>query len=484
MRVVIVGGGIAGLSAAYFLERAMAEGRWRGEIFLIERTTRLGGKILTVREDGFVVEGGPDSILRTKPEGMALLRELGLEEEVIAPWFRTVYRLHRGQLFPIPEALLALRPDPRAMLRTRGLPWWGRLRALLEPWIPPRRDEGDEPLATFLRRRFGRAFAEGIAEPLTAGIHAGDPERLSTQALYPHLLALERRFGSIARGLRGAGPFPPSDPLFVSLRSGMEALVDRLVASLQRTHIRMGRTVIGLALSGEGNARRYRVALEDGETLEADGVVLTVPAMEAARQIAAFAPVAAARLREIPFASTAVVTLAFRRDQVAHPLQGSGFLVPRKEPFPLTGCTWSSSKWPGRAPEGFVLLRAFLRGEENREAIEEEDSVLIRRSVEALRSLLGLRGDPVRAWVHRWPQGMPQYTVGHLERLQAMEEALRAFPGLLLTGASYRGIGIPDLIRQAREAATRLLSAQGIDRPDPPTAAWGEDRPPVEEIIR
>ncbi len=474
MRVVIVGGGITGLSVACFLERAIVEGRWHGELFLIERTPRLGGKILTVHEDGFVVEGGPDAILRAKAEGMALLRELGLEEEVITPRSHTVYRLHRGQLVPIPPALLALRPDPRAVLQARGLAWWGRLRALLEPWIPPRRDDGDEPLAAFLRRRFGRAFAEGIAEPLTAGIHAGDPERLSTQALYPHLLAMERRFGSLTRGLGSARPSGSPEPLFVSLRSGMGALTDRLAASLRQTRVLLDRAVLALVPTREGDAVRYRVALEDGETLEADGVVLAVPAMEAARLIAAFAPAAAARLQEIPFASTAVVTLAFRRDQVAHPLQGSGFLVPRKEPFPLTGCTWTSSKWPGRAPEGFVLLRAFLGWAGDSGAMEAEDPVLIRRSVEALRPLLGLRGDPVRTWVHRWPQGMPQYTVGHLERLRAIEGALRAFPGLLLTGASYRGVGIPDLIRQARETATKLLSASKTGRWDPPAAACGE----------
>lgn len=463
MRVIIVGGGIAGLSVAYFLERAMAEGRWRGEILLIERGQRLGGKIVTVREDGFLVEGGPDSFLAARTEGRALIRELGLEMEIIAPQARTVYVLSRGRLMPIPEALLMLRPDPGAVLRARNLSWGGRLRALLEPWIPPRRSDGDEPLATFLRRRFGRAFAEGIAEPLMAGVHAGDPERLSIQALYPHLLAMERKFGSIARGLWNARSARPSGPLFVSLRSGMGALVDRLAASLHRTHIALGRTVLGIAPApGEGRLS-YRVTLDSGEIVEGEGVALAVPAFEAARWVRDLAPSAAARLAEIPFASTAVVTLAFRRDQVRHPLNGSGFLVPRREPFPLTGCTWSSSKWPGRAPEGFVLLRAFLGWAGDPEAIAGEDAILIQRSVEALRPLLGLRGDPVRAWVHRWPAGMPQYTVGHLERLAAIERALSPFPSLRLVGASYGGIGIPDLIRQAREAAEKMASFLNSD---------------------
>jgi len=453
MRVIIIGGGIAGLSVAYFLERALAEGRWHGEITLIERTRRLGGKILTVREDGFLVEGGPDSFLASKPEGMALIRALGLEPELVAPQARTVYGLRRGRLAPIPEALLALRPDPWAVLGARGLSWRGRLRALLEPWIPPRGGTGDEPLAAFLRRRFGRDFAEGIAEPLLAGIHAGDPERLSTQALYPHLLDLERRAGSIARGLRGGRA--PGAPAFRTLRSGMGALVERLAASLRRTRIVLGRAACGIAPAPEG---RYRVALADGEILEGEGVVLAVPAFEAARGIRSFAPAAARILDGIPFAPTAVVTLAFRRDQVRHPLDGSGFLVPRGEPFPLTGCTWSSSKWPGRAPAGWVLVRAFLGWAGDPAAIEGEEEDLIRRSVEALRPLLGLQGGPARAWVHRWPAGMPQYTVGHLERLAALEAALRPFPGLQLVGASYRGVGIPDLIRQARETAERLCA--------------------------
>jgi oxygen-dependent protoporphyrinogen oxidase len=467
MRVVIVGGGIAGLSAAYFLERAMAPGGGPVEIFLVERASRLGGKILTLREEGFIGEGGPDSFLRAKPEGMALLRALGLESEAVPPRARAVYVLRRGRLHPIPEALLALRPDPMAVLRAGGLPWRGRLRALLEPWVPPRREDGDEPLAAFLRRRFGRAFAEAIAEPLTAGVHAGDPERLSAQALYPHLLALERRFGSLARGLRAARPAAPSGPAFVSLRAGMEALVDRLAASLQRTRILTGRAVIGLAPRREGPAFRYLAAMADGETLEADGVVLAVPAFEAARWLAPFAPEAAARLREIPFVSTTVITLAFRREQVAHPLNGSGFLVPRGEAFPLAGCTWTSSKWPGRASEGCVLLRAFIGRAGDADALALEDPELIRMAVEALRPLLGLQGSPLRAWVHRWPEGMPQYTVGHLERLAAIEAALRPFPRLCLIGASYRGVGIPDLIRQAREAV-RLLLGEEMGPSGPP----------------
>lgn len=460
MRVIVVGGGIAGLGVAYFLERAISEGRWSGEIVLIERTRRLGGKIVTAREDGFLVEGGPDSFLAlaSKPEGLALVRDLGLETEVVTPQSHTAYVLRRGQLLPIPEALLALRPEPGAVLRARGLPWRGRLRALLEPWIPPRRSEEDEPLAAFLRRRFGRVFAEGIAEPLMAGVHAGDPERLSMQALYPHLLALERKFGSVARGLWRARSSKPLGSPFVSLRSGMGTLVDRLASSLHRTHIALGRTVVGVAPVPGKEPPRYRIVLDNGEVMEAEGAVLAVPAFEAARWIRAFAPSAAAQLAEIPFASIAVVTLAFRRDQVRHPLNGSGFLVPRGEPFPLTGCTWSSSKWPSRAPTGFVLLRAFLGWAGDPEAVVGEDSALIRRSVEALRPLLGLQGDPARAWVDRWPGGMPQYTVGHLDRLAAIEQALDPFPGLRLVGASYRGVGIPDLIRQAWETAERLCA--------------------------
>ncbi|MFN3928555.1 MAG: protoporphyrinogen oxidase, partial [Thermoflexus sp.] len=261
MRVIIVGGGIAGLSVAYFLERAAAEGRWQGEVLLIEREHLLGGKITTVREDGFIVEGGPDSLLRAKLEGTSLLQELGLEEELISPQARTVYVLRRGRLHPIPETLLMLRPDPLAVWRARSLPWWGRLRALLEPWVPPRREGSDESLAAFLRRRFGRAFAENIAEPLMAGVHAGDPESLSMQALYPYLLALERNFGSIARGLRRGRPPGTSESMFVSLRSGMGVLVERLAASLHRAHLVLGRTAIGIApIPGEGSAR-YRVAL-------------------------------------------------------------------------------------------------------------------------------------------------------------------------------------------------------------------------------
>lgn len=464
-RVVIVGGGIAGLSAAYFLEQALRAGRWRGEIWLVERERRLGGKVVTEVEEGFLVEGGPDSFRALQPEGVALLRELGLEEEAVAPQERTVFVWRGGRLHPIPDALLRLEPRPAALWRIAALLGWrGWLRALLEPWIPPRRADGDEPLAAFLRRRFGRAFAEGIAEPLLAGIHAGDPWRLSLQALYPQFAELERRWGCLARGLR-ARPVPSSPgPAFLSLRSGMGALARRLAAALSQTHLLLGRSAVGLAAQRTDRRVRYRVALDDGASLEGEGVLLAVPAPAAAPWIAGLLPEAAALLRRIPFASVVVLSLAFRREQVGHPLRGSGFLVPRTEPFPLTACTWSSSKWPHRAPPGFVLLRAFMGSADRPPPLDVPDEALIAQTLQALRPVLRLQGDPIRGWVHRWPEGLPQYEVGHGERMAALARMLAIYPGLLLIGASYRGIGLPDLIRQAREAAQRLVALLQEDK--------------------
>lgn len=461
--VVIVGGGITGLSAAYFLLKRSRELEQPVRITLIE-PERLGGKIRTERRDGFLIEGGPDAFLTQKSWAVRLCRELGLEGQLVAPKPGKTYVLVDHKLRRLPEGAMGLIPTRLgSFARSELFTPWGKLRMGFDLVIPPKRDDQDESLAQFIQRRLGREALERLAEPLLAGVYAADPQHLSVEATFPMLRELERRHGSLIRGSlqmqrkrrkqsqRTAGK--PS-PVFLTLRDGLETLVDALIAYIKpHATLLVGRRVVRL----ESLPKGYRLALDDGSVLEADTVVLTTPAFIAAELLEPLSVEAAELLAEIPYASTAVVTLAFRRQDVEHPMDGTGFVVPRIEGRALTACTWSSSKWPARAPEGFVLLRAFFRRFGGTDVLSLKDPELSELAFDELKDLLGLRGKPVLTRVHRWPRAMPQYRVGHLERLAQIEQTLREHSGILLAGAAYRGIGLPDCIRQGEEAAQALL---------------------------
>lgn len=459
--VVIVGGGITGLSAAYYLQRLQQQSAIPLRITLLEAQNRLGGKVGTERQEGFLLDTGPDSFLAQKPWGLQLCRELGMEEQILSPQARQFFMLIGGKLHAVPHELVSLVPSrPQALWRVTFLSLRGKLRASMEGLVPARRHIEDEPLGAFLRRRFGKEFALRFAEPLMAGIHAGHPDQLSMAAVYPMYWEMERRHGSLTRGLmhlrrqRGRdGSARPSSP-FVALRDGMGSLIGRLQQSLHTVHIVLSTAVTRLAPLPDGSVHLH---LANGETLQAHAVILTVPAYTAADWLQPLSATAAQLLRAIPYASTAVVSLAYRRQAVEHPLEGSGFLVPRSEPVPITGCTWSSSKWQGRAPEGYVLLRVFIGYAGADQIVEQQwDDLLARIAHDALCPLLGIREAPLFARVHRWLKAMPQYEVGHLARLRQIEEALSAYPMILLAGSAYRGVGIPDCIRQGKEAAEKV----------------------------
>jgi len=464
-RVAIVGGGITGLSAAYSLLKRARELEEPLKITLIEASERLGGKICTERTQDFLIEGGPDAFLVQKPWAVRLCRELGLGDELVAPRPGKTYVLVGGRLRRLPEGAMGLIPTRLGSFARSGLfTPWGKLRMGLDLLIPPKRDDRDESLAQFIARRLGREALERLAEPLLAGVYAADPRSLSLEATFPMLRELERRHGSLIRGAlrmrrQGRKPDPQRadgkpPPVFLTLRDGLGALVDALVSRLEpHATLLVGRRVVRLEPLPKG----YRLTLDDRDRRHADAVVLTTPAYVTAELVEALSPEAAELLEGIPYASTVGVTLAFRRQDVGHPLDGTGFVVPRSEGRKLTACTWSSSKWPGRAPEGFVLLRSFLGRFGGPDVLGLEDPDLVGLVLDELRDLLGLRGNPVLARVHRWPRAMPQYLVGHLERLVRIEEALRGHPEIVLAGAAYRGIGLPDCIRQGEEASQAVL---------------------------
>ena len=442
--MAVVGGGMAGLVAARAVIR-------RGlSCVLLESSERWGGVVRTERESGFVYDAGPDSMLAQKPEGAALCRELGLGDHLVPTHAaqRTVYVLRGGRLHAMPDGMVLGVPTRLWPLALSGLfSWRGKLRMGLEPLIRRRADAVDETIASFLERRLGREAVERLGEPLLGGIHAGDPARLSVRAAFPRLAEMEQRHGSLVRGMRAAS-HRAAGPAFLSLAGGMGGLVDALVAQIPAAGRRTGMAATALRLDPGG-----LVVETSQESWRARAVVLAVPAHRAASLLSPFAPETASLLAGIPFASTATVMLGYRRVDVGHPLDGYGLVVPRTEGLRTLACSFVSTKLPGRAPEGHVLLRGFVGGIRAPEVADLDDATLVACVRDEMAGPLRLRGDPVLARVYRWPRATPQMELGHGARVAAIERALAAVPGLYLTSGGFRGAGLPDVIADAQDTA-------------------------------
>jgi oxygen-dependent protoporphyrinogen oxidase len=449
--VVVVGGGIAGLAAAYEAQR-------RGlMVRVLEASARPGGVIRTEHIDGFVVDAGPDSMLVQKPAAVALCRELGIADRLVPTLTpRTAFVLREGRLHPIADgSFLGFPLGVGALARSSLFTFTGKARLACEALVPRSDADHDESIASFVRRRFGEEAVEYLAEPLLAGIHAGDADRLSMRALFPRLVDAERHSGSVIRSFRALKVTPSAQGAFVSLPGGTGELVGALQGAL-------GRDV--LTLSTQVTALRGGTAFAVVSTagvVRARSVVLAVPAYVVAHLLRGVAPAVAPLCDGIPYASTATVAFAYRREQVGHPLQGSGYVVPRVEQNPLLAATWVSSKWPGRAPDGHVLLRAFLGGGRDPRRLERTDDDLIAVARAALTETLGIAGEPLFTRLFRWTRQSPQYEVGHLERVAAIERGVATIPGLFLTGSGFSAIGIPDCIAHGRDTAARVAMFVG-----------------------
>lgn len=458
--VVIVGGGITGLAAAHAL---LTDPRSRAlgvACTVVERDGRLGGKLHTVHLHGCLVETGPDSFLTAKPAAADLCHALGLGDRLIGTLpGRAVFVASRGRLHPLPDGLAMGVPGRLLpILRTTLLSPAEKARLGLDLVLPRGRSGRDESVGALIRRRLGSAAVERLAGPLLAGIYAGDADALSARATFPQLLeweATQRSLILAALAQRRNGP-AGQGPLFQSLVGGMGELVQALTGALRGARLATGRAVSGLV---PGDSATYTVVLEDGTRLAADAVLLATPAFVAADLLAPLVPSAAAHLRRIPYASTASVTLGYRQNAVRRPLPGHGFVVAQSEPLQITACTCLSAKWPHRAPPDLIVLRCYL-GAAGREAIvERDDAELVSAARTDLRAILALDAAPVFSHVARWPKAMPQYLPGHLERLDLIVSAIRVLPRIALAGAGYRGVGIPDCIRQGADAARSLLAA-------------------------
>lgn len=460
-RVAVIGGGIAGMAAAYALQRKAHESGTPVHVTLLESSRRLGGKIVTHRQNGFVLEGGPDSFITQKPWGLELCRELGLDDELIPcnEAAQAVYLVHDNRLERMPTGFRLVAPTKwRPFLSSPLLSMRGKLRVAADLFLPVRRADSDESIAGFLRRRFGAEAMEALGGPMMAGIYVADPERLSLRATFPMFVELERKHRSVIRGLMRARKVaegrPKAPPMFMSFREGMQTLVDRLESRLD-IDIRRDVAVRELALEN----KKWSIKVDNSEPLTADAVILALPPGGAAALLAEHDPELAPQLRAIRCVSSAVLSLGFRAEDLpaSRPLDGFGFVAPKREGRSMLACTWSSTKFPGRAPEGHVLLRAFVGGAMQEATGELPEGEIERLVREELAALMGIRGEPVVRQFTRWPRGNPQYDVGHLDRMTALEKRVEAFPGLALAGGAYRGIGIPDCIHSARRAVERVM---------------------------
>jgi oxygen-dependent protoporphyrinogen oxidase len=462
MKLVIVGGGITGLAAAHRAVELARERQIALELTLIETRERLGGTIVSERVDGFVVEAGPDSFLSEKPWALALCRRLGVDDRLVRTddRFRKVFVWHGGRLHPLPDGFQLLAPTAMRPFVTSSLfSPFGKLRMALD-LVLPRGHADDESLGAFVRRRLGGEALDRVAQPLVAGIYTADPDELSLAATMPRFLEVEKRDRSIILGLRRAlkrAPLPGTSgarwSLFVTFAGGMEELVTTLAARLPAGTTVLKQRVSALERAGEG----WRVRTAEGTVRDADRVILATESHATARLTRYLDPALANLLAEIPYSSAATVSLGYRRADVPHPLDGFGFVVPRTEGKALLAGTFSSVKYPGRAPEGHVLIRAFLGGTLNAAILEESDAVLIGRARGELREALGITAEPVLTRLHRWPASMPQYRVGHLARVETIERAVAALPGLALAGGAYRGVGIADCVRSGEAAAEAMF---------------------------
>lgn len=458
-QILIAGGGITGLSTAYSLQKLARKTGASVEIMVVEARERLGGKVKTERVDGMIIEHGPESFLATKPWMRQLCEELGLELVGLDPAARQTFIYHEHGLSPIPAGMNLMIPTQLwPFVKTPLLSVRGKLRAALEPLIPVGDGQEDESIGSFVSRRFGREVCERIAGPLMAGIHGGDWRQVSMKATFPSFVKMEREKGSLLLAARRAAGSPGGRSGFLTVREGLSSVVSALALATD-AEFRLSARLRSIRPVGEG--RGYDVLLDDGDLVSADSVVLTLPGTWTASLLNPLLPEAAAELRAIPYGASVVVMLGYDRSDIDHPLDGAGVIVPRPLAHDLSAITFVSSKWPHTAPRGKALVRCVLSRAGRQDWANASDALILSAVRSGLRQILGIRAEPSFVRVIRWTEAMPEYRVGHLDRVGRIEQQVGRMPGLFLAGAPYRGIGLPDCVREGEQAAERVAEHLG-----------------------
>jgi protoporphyrinogen/coproporphyrinogen III oxidase len=461
-KVVIVGGGVSGLATAHYIHGRLGD---HVQLTLVEGGSQLGGKVANQEFSGHLVDTGPDAVLVRVPAMAALLKDLGLGSQIVAPaalgahvWSRgKLRRLPTGTLFGVPDRLLPLMKS--GLMSPAGL-----ARAAMDLVLPRRPTSSADPsIADLVTPRLGSQVFDRLVEPLLGGVHAGRAAELSAHSTVPDIEALARKNRSLYLGLRKMRRHAPpatGAPVLVTLSGGLGRLVEALAARLAGDDLRLNAAAGSIARTGT----RYRVDLVDGQSLAADAVVLATPAFATAGLLADLAPDAASVLGEIPYVDVATIWLSYPRSAMSRPLDGTGFLVPPQEGRLMVGCTWSSAKWPHLADDNLVLIRCMVGRRGDSRWLDMDDETLVRRVHEELVEAMGVTAGPDHQSVQRWPQAMPQYLVGHQGRLDALNAAIHHLPGLYLTGAAYRGVGLASCVADAKR------TAQDVCQPTQPPA--------------
>ncbi|MBS3919613.1 MAG: protoporphyrinogen oxidase [Deltaproteobacteria bacterium] len=486
-QIIIIGGGIAGLGAAYKVTRAASEGH-KVEFILIEKDPRLGGKILTEivsdpsGEGRFIVDGGPDCFLTEKPACHRVAKLTGIFDDELPTddSRRKTWILSRGKLHQMPDGVMMFAPTKFVPFATTGLfSWPGKIRMGMEFFIPPKKvvpgELNEETLESFVVRRMGRECLDRLAEPLVGGIHASDPAKMSLAATFPRLLEMEQKYGSLMKGfiavrrmveeMRRKYPTKPGEKprtFFTSFVNGMQQLTDRMAEVAGRERMRTGAAVSSLQQTSAGG---WRSLLSDGSVIEGDAVIIATESWAAEPLVRPHDQAIADALANIPASSSATISFAFNEDEVGFDLNAFGVLCPLVEGRALMAASYSSTKWPGRAPKGKVLLRGFVGGPHNQEVMKGSDEELVQLVRSEFRDILGLNPNakPLFTRVYRWHLGMPQYTMGHLSRVELIEKRSAEIPGLALAGGCYRGVGLPNCVESGERAVSKILNEWGID---------------------
>ncbi len=466
-RVIVIGGGIAGLAAAHRLSEIKHDKSGALEVTLLEASHRLGGSIATERVDDFLVEGGPDSFITEKPWALQLCDRIGLTSRLISTQsaFQKIYVVHDGKLVPLPEGFFLLAPT-RAwpFIQTPLFSWSGKLRMAAELLLPRGPAREDESLGSFVRRRFGSEALERVAQPLVGGIYAADPDQLSLNATMPRFQDMERKKRSIIYAMWSAQRERTKNretgsgarwSLFVTLRGGMQELVDTLAHRLPEGVVRVNSAATGL---NRGSDHTWRAIVNGKDIIDADAVILAAPAPRAGALLKGIEANAADDLSSISYASTATVNLGYRRDDLPRAPDSFGFVVPAREQRKIMACTFSSLKYPERAPADGILLRAFVGGTLQSELFSDDNVTMVQNVRDELAALLSVRAAPLFTRVWRHADSMPQYRVGHDGLIKRIDTALQKFPTLALAGSAYHGVGIADCIRTGEAAAERVVN--------------------------